>query len=136
MKFTTVTSTALTMALTAIAAPTDYTPHGGWESVDYPEGTGANLPHYPPPPGGWESVKYPAGTGGDAGKDASCKSSPFVFTSTYNVIATGSEVRNGTVSVPGPAEAVGFFNYGINSAEDTICYVCLTSLPGSYSYLD
>ena len=38
-------------------------PPGGWESVKYPAGTGENLPYYAPPPGGWESVKYPLGTG-------------------------------------------------------------------------
>merc|ERR1711964_494788 len=36
---------------------------GGWESVDYPKGTGENLEHYPAPPGGWENVDYPKGTG-------------------------------------------------------------------------
>jgi len=126
MKFTTVTSTALTMAVTAIAVPTDYTPSGGWESVKYPEGTGANLPYYPPPAGGWESIKYPSGTGAGAGASA-YSPSPFVFTSTYHVVATGAEVVNGTTSAPGPKDAVGFFSYGINSLEDTICYVSTLS---------
>lgn len=115
MKFTILAFLAL--SLTATATPIDYTPPGGWESIKYPEGTGTNLPYYPPPKGGWESVKYPPGTG------AVAAASPFTFTGTYNVVATGSEVRNGTISVPGPKEAVGYFNYGINSVEDTICYV-------------
>jgi len=123
MKFTTVTSAALTMALTALATP-----------IEYPKGTGENLPYYPPPKGGWESVKYPPGTGAAAGAAApvpcvgsGVKPSTFTFTSTYEVVATGSEVRNGTVSVPGPTDAVGFFNYGINSRDDTICYVSTTT---------
>lgn len=123
MKVTSLASAAAIFVATTLSAPTDTKyppPPGGWESVNYPKGTGENLPYYPPPPGGWESVKYPLGTG--EGKGSSC-ASPFVFTSTYNVVAVGSEVRNGTTPVPGPQDAVGFFNYGINSAQDTICWV-------------
>jgi hypothetical protein len=53
MKFTTVTSISAILA-SSLALPTDVTygpPPGGWESVDYPAGTGENLPFYPPPPG-------------------------------------------------------------------------------------
>ena len=121
------------MAIAAIATPIDYTPQGGWESVKYPDGTGANLPYYPPPPGGWESVKYPPGTGAAGASASESKPSPFVFTSTYHIVATGSEVRNGTVSAPGPKDAVGFFSYGINSIEDTICYVSHRVPPSSLS---
>lgn len=130
----TVLSTVL-LAGVSIAAPTDITygpPAGGWEAVDYPKGTGENLPYYPPPPGGWESVKYPPGTG----EDASCNS-PFTFTSTYHVTAVGLEVRNGTTPAPGPNDAVGFFEFGINSNFETICYVSsifiLLLLPASLS---
>jgi hypothetical protein len=118
---TTFASIAAFLAVRALAAPTDITygpPANGWESIDYPDGTGENLHEYPAPPGEWESVKYPPGTG----EDPSC-STPFKFTSTYNVVAIGSEVRNGTTPAPGPKEAVGFFNFGINSDMDTICYV-------------
>lgn len=121
MKFTTLTSTAALLS-SVLALPTDITygpPPGGWENVKYPAGTGENLPSYPAPPGGWESVKYPAGTEAKP----SC-GSPFVFTSTYNIVAVGSEVRNGTTPAPGPKDAVGFFSFGINSQTDTICYVC------------
>ena len=57
------TAVLVLVAATALAAPTiDYTPEGGWDSVKYPEGTGANLheypagtgenlPYYPPAPG-------------------------------------------------------------------------------------
>lgn len=123
MKFATVASTAAILASAALAVPTDIkyaAPPGGWESIDYPKGTGENLDKYPAPPGGWENVQYPPGTGEkyDGGKKGS-----FPFTSTYKVVAVGSEVRNGTTPVPGPKDAVGYFNYYINSDYDTICYV-------------
>lgn len=132
----TAATAAAILAFTALAAPTDIkydAPPGGWESIDYPDDTGENLHEYPAPPGGWENVDYPKGAGEnlpyypppkDDGKD-DCKPStfPFVFTSTYSVVAKGSEVRNGTTPAPGPEDAVGFFNFGINSMEDTICYV-------------
>jgi hypothetical protein len=123
MKSTQLTCLATLVALTT-AVPIDYTPvsgwesltypapPGGWESIKYPPGTGANLKFYPAPPGGWESVNY-GNNYGDQGK----------WTSTYHVKAVGAEVRNGTVSVPGPKEAVGYFDFQINSREDRICYV-------------
>ncbi|TVY76080.1 hypothetical protein LSUE1_G004707 [Lachnellula suecica] len=127
---TTLTILATIFAAKALAAPTDTTyppPPGGYDSITYPAGTGENLPYYPPPPGGWKSVTYPPGTGSDA------SSSPFIFTSTYNVVALGSEVRNGTTSAPGPKDAVGFFNFGINSVMDTICYnITLLNVAGDY----
>ncbi|CZR53244.1 uncharacterized protein PAC_03122 [Phialocephala subalpina] len=126
---TTLLTTAL-FASGAVTAPTEIkygSPPGGWEPVDYPKGTGENLPYYPPPPGGWESIKYPPETG----DDASCNS-PFMFTSTYHVTAVGSEVRNGTAPAPGPKDAVGFFEYGINSWLDTICYnITLLNVAGN-----
>ncbi|PMD65919.1 uncharacterized protein K444DRAFT_639931 [Hyaloscypha bicolor E] len=48
---------------------------------------------------GWESVKYPAGTGG-------FYASPFAFTSTYNIAAVGSGLRNGTTPAPGRKGAI------------------------------
>merc|ERR1712098_310249 len=36
-------------------------PKGGWESVDYPKGTGENLEHYPAPPGGGRTSTIPRG---------------------------------------------------------------------------
>ncbi len=47
----------------------------------------------------------------------------FRFTSQFSIVAVGAQVVNGTTPRPGPADAVGYFNYGINAAEDTICYV-------------
>merc|ERR1711900_118268 len=59
------------------------------------KGTGENLEHYPPPP-----------KGDDDEKDDEPE-----FTSRYHITAVGAEVRNGTVSVPGPADAVGYYNW-------------------------
>lgn len=122
MKLSLSTASALLITST-LSLPTDS--KVDYSAITYPAGTGENLEHYPAPPGGWENVKYPPGTG--VGEGIACKDStfPFVFTSTYSVVAKGSEVRNGTISVPGPEDAVGYFNYGINSEEDTICYVRL-----------
>lgn len=63
----------------------------------------------------------------DYGKPA--PPSPFHFTSTYAVIASPNEVINTTGSaVPGQPGAIGYFNYGINSDLDVICYVRLPFL--------
>lgn len=49
---------------------------------------------------------------------------PFEFTSTYNLIATPDRVVNAdSESAPGEAGSMGFYNYGINSKLDIICYV-------------
>jgi len=48
---------------------------------------------------------------------------PFTFTSTYNLVATPERVINGTTVTPGEAGSIGFYNYGINSELDLICYV-------------
>jgi len=55
-----------------------------------------------------KASSIPAGTGG-------FYASPFAFTGTYNVVAVGSGLRNGTTPAPGPKDAVGYFNFGINS---------------------
>ncbi|CAD0082890.1 unnamed protein product [Aureobasidium vineae] len=109
---------------------------GGWESIDYPKGTGANLHEYPkgtgenlheypPPTGGWESVDY---TKGGAAALAKCPEapkmagSPFTFTSYYEVKAVPGEVVNGTTPTGGLAGASGLFKIGINSESNLICY--------------
>lgn len=64
----------------------------------------------------------------DHGKPA--PPSPFYFTSTYTVVANPNEVINSTGTlVPGLPGAIGYFNYGINSVLDVICYVRPPSLP-------
>ncbi|CZT08751.1 uncharacterized protein RCO7_03446 [Rhynchosporium graminicola] len=140
MKFSTIASVAAILTAPVFSAPTDIKygpPKGGWESVDYPKGTGENLPAYPAPPGGWENVKYPKGTGENLpsyppGTGEGKKNEP-EFTSTYHITALGAEVRNGTVSVPGPKDSVGYFNYGVNSKTDRICWeITLHNVAGTY----
>ncbi|KAL2212923.1 hypothetical protein CC79DRAFT_1351902 [Sarocladium strictum] len=59
---------------------------------------------------------------------------PFHFTSTYNLIATPERVVDAeSVSAPGEAGAMGFYNYGINSELDIICYnITLMGVTGPY----
>jgi len=57
------------------------------------------------------------------GKGPKAAMSPFEFTSVYKVVATPDQVINGTVVTPGEPGAIGYFNFGINSYLDTICYV-------------
>ncbi|KAG9248566.1 hypothetical protein BJ878DRAFT_452036 [Calycina marina] len=135
MQFTTTLTIAALTALTH-SLPAEYAASPrGWESITYPPGTGEGLHEYPAPSGGWESVTYPPGTGAGAGADcpATVSTFPFVFTSTYSVVAVGDQVRNGTTAAPGSADAVGYFNFGINSVEDTICYnITLLNVSGDY----
>jgi CHRD domain len=49
--------------------------------------------------------------------------SPFKFTSVYKIIATPDRVINGTTPTPGQPGAIGYYNYGINSKDNFICYV-------------
>ncbi|KAF4550002.1 Hypothetical protein D9617_19g103070 [Elsinoe fawcettii] len=141
MKFT----AAIIASLAAIAAalPTgeiDYTPKGGWGSVDYskvdwskvdwnkidwtkvvyPPGTGANLPSYPPGTGA-NLPSYPPGTGASAAGKPSA-GSPFTFTSYYEVKATPDQVVNGTTPTGGLVGASGLYKLAFNSAENVVCY--------------
>lgn len=54
---------------------------------------------------------------------------PFSFTSTYNLVATPERVVNAdNVPTPGQPGSMGFYNYGINSELDIICYVSQISI--------
>jgi hypothetical protein len=56
---------------------------------------------------------------GDGEKDF-----PFCFTSTYQIIATPDQVVNANnTATPGEPGAVGYYNYGIQSDLDLICWV-------------
>ncbi|KAF2730020.1 hypothetical protein EJ04DRAFT_501294 [Polyplosphaeria fusca] len=58
----------------------------------------------------------------------------FYFDATYAVKATPDQVRNGTTPVPGQPGAKGLFKYGVNVAENTICYnITLSGVSGTYS---
>jgi hypothetical protein len=67
------------------------------------------------------------------------KKSPFQFTSTYLVTATPDQVINSTgTPTPGQPGAIGYFNYGINSDLDIICYVCplhLSRIPFCFLFM-
>jgi hypothetical protein len=55
---------------------------------------------------------------------------PFDFTSTYNLVATPDRVRNAeSAEAPGEAGAIGYYNYGINSELDVICWYAPSLLP-------
>ena len=73
-------------------------------------------------------------TKGNNWKDWSPSSgSPFHFTSTFNVVATPDQVVNGTTSTPGEPGAVGYFNFGLNSDLNVICYnITLEGVTGDY----
>lgn len=104
------------------ALPTDFpAPPGGFENIKYPPGTGGDLPSYPTPPGGYPSA------------DSECANGPFNFTSTYNVVASPDQVVNGTTFTGGLAGAIGYFNFGINSDFDLICWnIKLLGFRGEY----
>ena len=60
---------------------------------------------------------------------------PFVFTSTYNVVATPDQVVDANNTLTGGlAGAKGWFNYGINSHENVICFnITLENFRGEYA---
>lgn len=125
MKTISIVSVAGLLALTATAAPThdvDYT------KITYPKGTGENLPSYPAPPGGWANVDY---SGKGKGK---YMNGPFEFTSTYSVVATPDQVLNGTTPTGGLKGAVGYYDFGINSEYDFICFnIKIVNFAGNYT---
>jgi CHRD domain len=115
---------AVLLVASTSALPTDYpAPPGGWGNVKYPKGTGEGLPSYPNPPGGYYGS-------GNRGK---CEKGPFEFTSTYHVVATPDQVVNGTTPTGGLAGCTGFYDFGINSDLDLICYsIKLVGFRGEY----
>ncbi|RPB17017.1 hypothetical protein P167DRAFT_480371, partial [Morchella conica CCBAS932] len=58
----------------------------------------------------------------------------FRFTSTYSLVATADQVVNATdMPAIGEQDAIGYFNYGINSRENVICYnITLLGVTGEY----
>merc|ERR1712217_130916 len=62
--------------------------------------------------GGWKN-----------GHEEKCMDGPFEFTSTYSVVATPDQVVNSDNEFTGGLEGTkGFYEYGINSKEDYICW--------------
>jgi hypothetical protein len=105
------------------ALPTGYpAPPGGWENVNYPKGTDENLTSYPNPSGG-----YGRGNRGKCGKG------PFEVSSTYHVVAHPDQVINGTTTTGSLPGCTGFYDCGINSDLDLICYsIKLVGFCGEY----
>ncbi|KAK4914566.1 hypothetical protein LTR49_017259 [Elasticomyces elasticus] len=69
-------------------------------------------------------------------KDVTDILKPARFTSTFQVIATPDQVINGTVPAPGEPGAVGYYNFGINTALDVICFnIVLKGVTGDYQSL-
>ncbi|KAK3063495.1 hypothetical protein LTS18_015063 [Coniosporium uncinatum] len=75
-------------------------------------------------------------TRGNNGRDRDCdlRDYPFEFTSDYRVVATpGQVVDTNNVRTGGLPGAIGFYNYGINSDENVICYnITLYGFRGEY----
>lgn len=133
MKIT--SATVLSIAALAAAAPTDYTPKDGWDSIDwnkidYPKGTGADAV----PASGWDSVDYQTSdTTITTPSTSSCPPSPFKFTSTYHVLATPDQVVNGTTPTGGLPGCTGVYDFAFDSVSNTVCYnIVLTNFSGTY----
>lgn len=107
--FRTVIATATATVTVGMPSPTPAPGNGGTKPDD-------NTPAPVNPP---KEDCPTTGGGGGSGKG----NFPFVFTSTYSVIATPDQVINGTVVAPGEPGAIGLYNYGINTVLDVICYV-------------
>ncbi|KAK3621700.1 hypothetical protein LTR56_022464 [Elasticomyces elasticus] len=66
-------------------------------------------------------------------KDIKDALKPAFFTSTYQIITTPDQVINGTVPTPGEPGAIGYYDFGINSKLDVICYdIVLKGVTGDY----
>merc|ERR1711971_1105056 len=68
------------------------------------------------------------------GHGEKCMDGPFEFTSTYSVVATPDQVVNSDNEFTGGLEGTkGFYEYGINSKEDYICWnIVLENFRGEY----
>ena len=78
-------------------------------------------------PPGAPPAAPPAAAAGDA-------NGLFAFSSTMLANATPEQVVNGTEPTGGLAGASGTFNFGLNSATDTICYnITLNNFQGDFS---
>merc|ERR1712000_451443 len=62
------------------------------------------------------------------------KDFPFCFTSTYQIVATPDQVVNANnTATPGEPGAIGYYNYGIQSEMDLICWhITLKGVTGPY----
>ncbi|KAI9651616.1 MAG: hypothetical protein M1831_000576 [Alyxoria varia] len=127
MKAALITGALASLAPAVWANPMDKRQDVDYNKVDYPEGTGENLPSYPPGTG--ENLPFYPNTG--------CPNPVFNFTSTFSIVATPDQVVNGTtdpVFTGGLPGCTGFFNFGLNSELDLICYaIKLEGFRGEFS---
>jgi hypothetical protein len=112
MKTTGILSGAFALLVaSAVAVPTDYYPSSG-------NGNNKGKGH------------------GKGGNNRDCQNGPFKFTSTYNVVATPDQVVNGTTPTGGLPGCTGFYDFGINSELDLICWnIKLVGFRGEYQSL-
>ena len=108
----TLASTALSTPIDKRTHEIDYTSGVDFTKIDYPAGTGENLPSYP-----------------------NCNP-VFQFTSTFHIRAVPGEVVNGTTNptpTGGLEGAEATYDFGINSDLEFICYnIVLTGFRGEY----
>ncbi|KAM0819670.1 hypothetical protein AB5N19_05486 [Seiridium cardinale] len=129
--------TALAAGVAAAPAPIDYTPPGGWDSMDYSKVDFSKIDYSKVDYSkvDWSKVDYSKvdytkvdwskvdyGNIGYGQWDSAAK----IFTSTYSVKATPDQVVNGTgaatVFTGGLKGSKGTFDYGIIADSNTICY--------------
>lgn len=80
--------------------------------------------------------QYSGGRNNGKGRGKECNKGPFKFTSTYSVVATPDQVVNGTTLTGGLPGCTGYFDYGINSEKDLICWsIKLVNFRGNYQSL-
>lgn len=74
------------------------------------------------------------GAGLVARHDDKQKTSPFIFTSTFHVVATPDKVVDSQNNYTGGLQgSSGIFRFGINSNENVICYnITITGFRGDY----
>lgn len=127
---------ALASSVASAPAPADYTPPGGWRSVDYSKFDWSKVDW---PRVDYNKVDWSKMHDGQRGPHQ-WLSAAKTFTSTYSVAATPDQVVNGTgaatVFTGGLKGCKGTFNYGIIASTNTICYhIELYGFQGNYQSL-
>ncbi|KAL8647560.1 MAG: hypothetical protein Q9226_006379 [Calogaya cf. arnoldii] len=118
------------------ASATPLSKRQDFTKIQYPPGTGANIPQYPPGTGA-NLPQYPPGTGQNPPPVCpNTGNSVIPFTSTFHVLATPDQVVNGTTNptfTGGLPGAQATYDFGINADLDLICYnIKLTGFRGEY----
>lgn len=87
------------------------------------------------PDGDYKNVEQPKGYGGWGKDKGADKGFPIPFTSTYRIKAVPENVVNGSnVPTGGLPGSIGYYDLGLNSELDLICYyIKLTGFRGEYN---